>query len=181
MRLLGIVLCGATLLGTACKSDPPTAAAAPGSLRVTLEGPAGSQHYEVAGAFTSFRPGNSTYAAAMTGFATDEPYSLVAFRARGAGQDALFLQLPALTEPGTYVVTGFLSLGAAEFATPYTLTNIAVTITAISRSRLAGEFQGLGVPVLPFDMQPDTLHLSGGTFDVPVVRSGRAFVRALLE
>jgi len=161
----------------ACDDATSVGPPASGALSVVLSG-ARSEQYEARGAQPSAGQGPVTFASGLESRLGGGNYLVSGFRARdGDRQDQLSLELSGVTGPGSYAAAGNLVLGSAgNVALPdrvYRIASGTVRVTALSRSRITGEFSGEAVGgAFPSSFPPpsDTVRFSGGTFDVPIIR-----------
>lgn len=101
---------------------------------------------------------------------------IMGFRARGELQDAVLLDLRGALQPGTYPASGSFQWGIRDRdyinGQVFRLVAGEVRITHRSNARVQGTFQATAVTaLLPFGATPDTVHILGGTFDVPILPS----------
>ena len=167
-------------LSAACGDSTAPRPAPAGTFSVTLSG-AQSGHYQANGAMPPRAvPGTTaTFAAALVGGPTGDGYLISGFRASGpTAQDVISLDVRGVLRPGEYLGAGNLALeidAATRFpARVYRMIGATVRITTLSRTRIAGEFSGRAIggtfpATFPF-LANDTVHLTAGTFDVPIVR-----------
>ena len=172
------ILVAALTAGCGDSTAPRPAPA--GTFSVTLSG-AQSGHYEANGALPPRAvPGTTaTFAAALAGGPTGDGYLISGFRASSpTAQDVISLDVRGVLQPGEYLGMGNLALeidAATRLpARVYRMIGASVRITTLSRTRIAGEFSGQAIGgTFPSTFPPlasDTVHLTAGTFDVPIVR-----------
>ena len=162
-----------------CSDSTGTRPLPAGTLSVALSGALSGQ-FDVRGAQPMpARREPATFAAARVSPVSADRYLVSGFRVRdGNRQDLLSLELSGVSAPGRYVTDGNLVLGGVGGgALPdyvYRITAGAVEVTTLSATRMTGTFSATAVGgAFPgtFPMQPgDTVHLTAGTFDVPIVR-----------
>ncbi len=165
-------------IAAACSDSTGLRTIPTGAFSVTLSG-VRSGVYVANGA----QPVPATRAAATFSSAVESPnipglYMISGFRASSDGrQDMMNLMVNGLTSVGQYTAAGTLAFGmSAATALPedtYRIMTGNVRITSFSRTRIVGEFQGVAVGgpfPSTFPLASDTVHLSAGTFDVPIRR-----------
>ncbi len=162
-----------------CSDSTGTRLMPAGTLSVALSG-ALTGHFDVRGAQPV--PGRrepATFAAARVSPMSADRYLVTGFRARdGNRQDLLSLELSSVSAPGSYVAGGNLVLGGVGSAAlpeyVYRITAGAVEVTTLTATRMTGTFAATAVGgtfLNTFPVQPgDTVRLTAGTFDVPIVR-----------
>jgi hypothetical protein len=162
------------VLATAACTEPTRPEAAPvGQLSATLAGASLSEQYEAQGRYLDPTDAPVTFAAARRAFRGDA-LSVGGWRARSGMQDALLLDLRGVDEPGVYPTTGGVFIYGSSDSEPGRIFRIAageVHISAASGDRLQGTFRATAIEMVPpvVGPSPDTLHILGGTFDIPVV------------
>lgn len=171
IRALFPILC--VLVGTAC-DGPTTPERAPnGYLGVQLSG-ALAESYEAEGRYPGPATAPATFAAARRG-TRPGVLSVGGWRSRDPGtQDALVLDLDQVAGPGVYPAAGVLTYARNGAARPversFRIISGEVELISTSGERLQGTFSATAVEIVPpLGPLPDTVYLSKGIFDVPVV------------
>ena len=174
VNYLGILF---VLITAACEGTTDPEPAANGYLGVRLSG-AVSEHYEAEGRY----PGPSTFTAPATFAAArrgTQPgtLSVGGWRAKGnAVQEVVGLDLNSVTGPGVYSARGIVTLTGSSTATPtasrsFLISSGEVELISTSGERLQGKFSATAIEMVPpLGPSPDTVHLTGGLFDVPIIR-----------
>ncbi len=142
-----------------------------GALSVSLSGSV-NELYQAEGAMPQNSSNVATFAAALASARVSGAYAIGGFRASGTKQDALTIDLRGVSAPGDYPIGGLLTLHeSGGIVRNFSLRQGTARITALTEARLAGEFSAIGVTYAgPLEPPPDTVVLSSGTFDVPIVR-----------
>lgn len=169
-----LLLVAGLLLVTAC-DDPNLPGETPvGEMSATLGG-AISEQYDAKGRYPGSRTGRPvTFAAAQRGPEAGM-FAVGGWRARDPElQDALMFELRGVAEAGVYPLTGgVLNHGRTETDIPriFRITSGEATIHLASEDRLQGAFHAIAVEMVPpvGGPEPDTVSISEGTFDVPIV------------
>lgn len=156
----------------ACRSPVAQEQTPAGTLSATLSG-AIAESFHAEGPEPPPTSAPVTFASARTGV---QPGALavLGFRAREGLQDALLLDVRGVTGAGVYPADGSLQYGMnGDFTVGkiFVLVSGEVQLTAISSDRLRGTFAGIAVTIhSPFiGPPPDTVRITAGTFDVPVL------------
>lgn len=122
---------------------------------------------------------SATFASARSG---EHPgmFGIMGLRARGATQDALLLELRGAMETGVYPARGFFRYGDPEMGLDsgriFDLSEGQIEVISITSERIRGTFEGTAVEVsniFSAPRPPDTLRISEGRFDVPLVPFSR--------
>ena len=168
--IMGVAL---VLAGVGCSDGTAPEAPVEGRLAATLEG-AVTERYEVEGSYPGPANGEPvTFAAARRGSA-DGAYLIGGWRRRGTVQDAIVLEVRGAGEPGAFPLTsGVLVYGQSpsNLAVNFEIVAGEVVLNGVGEEGLRGSFHGTAVEVVPplMGRAPDTVHITNGTFDVPVL------------
>ena len=165
---LALVLGGAGCFDGTAPEEPVE-----GRLAATLEG-AISERYEAEGSYPGPASGEPvTFAAARRG-SVDGAYLIGGWRRRGTLQDAIVLEVRSAGEPGAFPLTsGVLVYGQSRsnLAVHFEIVAGEAVLDVVGEDGLRGSFHGTAVEMVPPlpGRAPDTVHITNGTFDVPVL------------
>ena len=179
--MIGPLLVGVlSILAAGCRQSTTPREMPFGRFAVTLSG-AQSGLYDAHGTLppTPLPRRAATFSAALAGGPLGDSYLISGFRERsGTRQDLLSIEVRGVLQPGTYLGMGDLALGIDTVtripAQVYRIMGATVRITHLTRTRIAGEFSGEAIggtfpPTFP-NLPSDTVRLTAGTFDVPIIR-----------
>ncbi len=142
-----------------------------GALSVGLSGSV-NELFHAEGAVLQNSSNVATFAAAFASARVSGAYAIGGFHASGTKQDALTIDLRGVSAPGDYPIGGLLTLHeSGGVVRNFALEQGTARITVLNEARLTGEFSAIGITYAgPLELPPDTVVLTSGTVDVPIVR-----------
>ncbi len=171
MRIFTLLLW--LVLLSACRDSTGPTPTPAGSLEATLSGSI-SETFLAAGAEPPPTREPVTFASARPGVRAGT-LGVMGFRARRRAQDAIVLDLRDVAGPGLYSAGGVLNYGIVDrdfLSGRVFYIEAQVQVTVLSSERVQGTFEGVAVMLpAPLSIRADSVRITDGRFDVPIVRS----------